>query len=118
MKVFRRLLFTTGLALMVIISAGADSSPSGSIEVVAKRFAFVPDHITVKKGQSVTLSLRSEDVKHGLAIKELGVKTDIGKGQPTIVTFTPQQAGTFEGKCNHFCGSGHGDMKFTVVVTE
>lgn len=117
MKLLRKVVFAIGLALVVLLAAGADA-PSGSIEIIAKRFAFVPDHITVKKGQPVTLSLRSEDVKHGLAIKELGVKTEIPKGQPTVITFTPQQAGTFHGKCSHFCGSGHGDMKFTVVVTE
>jgi cytochrome c oxidase subunit 2 len=104
-------------AAIAVVATGADEAPN-SVTVVAKRFGFSPDQITVKKGQPVTLSLHSEDVTHGLLIKELGIKTDIPKGHDTVITFTPETVGTFEGKCNHFCGMGHGSMKFTVVVTE
>lgn len=105
------------LLLAAAWSANGSNTP-GTIEVLAKRFSFTPDHITVKKGQPVTLVLRSNDVTHGLTIKEFGIKTDIPKGRETKVTFTPEQAGTFQGKCSHFCGSGHGSMNFTVTVTE
>ena len=109
--------FTLLLTSLGLLANGENNNP-GTIEVSAKRFAFVPDQITVKKGQPVTLVLRSQDVTHGLAIKELGIKTEIPKGKETKVSFNPPQAGTFEGKCSHFCGSGHGSMKFTVIVTE
>jgi cytochrome c oxidase subunit 2 len=102
----------------LLMFGGAGPASSQKIEIVAKRFAFLPGQITVKKGQPVTLVLRTQDVTHGLAIKELGIKAEIPKGHDTEVTFTPDEAGTFEGKCSHFCGSGHGSMKFTVVVTE
>jgi cytochrome c oxidase subunit II len=48
----------------------------------------------------------------------LGVRTEVKKGQSAEVKFTPTTAGTFEGKCAHFCGSGHGSMTMTVHVTE
>jgi len=35
------------------------------VEITAKRFAFSPDKITLKKGQTVKLRLHSEDVTHG-----------------------------------------------------
>ena len=106
------------LATILILTAGADQVAPTKIQVIAKRFAFVPDQITVKRGHPVTLELASQDVTHGLAIKELGIKSEIPKGRKTEVTFTPTATGTFEGKCSHFCGSGHGSMKFTVVVTD
>ena len=113
-----RTLGIIALAAILALLASGQNSNSGTIAISAKRFAFVPDQITVKKGSPVTLLLQSQDVTHGLAIKELGIKTDIPKGKETKVTFTPKDAGTFEGKCSHFCGSGHGSMKFTVIVTE
>ncbi len=106
-----------GLLMLTAMSSSANQPPT-TIEIVAKRFSFVPDEITVQRGQTVTLALRTIDVAHGLIVKDLGLKAEIPKGKETIVTFTPEKTGTFIGKCSHFCGSGHGSMKFTVTVTE
>jgi len=112
--VCRMLLLFTFLA-----SALAAGNQAGrTISITAQRFHFSPNEITVKKGQEVTLVVRSKDVSHGLLIEALGVRTDIKKGQTAEVKFTPEAAGTFEGKCAHFCGFGHGSMKFIVHVTE
>jgi len=89
-----------------------------TIAITAQRFSFTPNEITIKKGQEVTLVIRSADVSHGLVIEDLGVKTEVKKGQTAEVTFTPATAGTFGGKCAHFCGKGHGSMKLVVHVTE
>jgi cytochrome c oxidase subunit II len=73
----------------------------------------------VKKGEQVTITVQSNDVTHGLVIEELGVRTNqIKKGQPEDLTLTPTTIGTFQGKCAHFCGKGHGSMTFTVHVVE
>ena len=97
----------------------APAKPVGEhVEVVASRFSFAPSEITVKKGEPVTISIRSTDVTHGLVIQALGLRTDIKKGQSEDLTVTPQSAGTFQGKCAHFCGKGHGSMTFTVHVVE
>ncbi|MDT8067885.1 MAG: cupredoxin domain-containing protein [Terriglobia bacterium] len=110
------------LFLIGIVSTGAvarTSQPATErIEIVAKRYAYEPAEITVHKGQPVTLELTSADVTHGLAVKELGIKTEIKKGKTAEVTFTPETAGTFIGKCSHFCGMGHGRMKFKIHVIE
>jgi cytochrome c oxidase subunit 2 len=88
------------------------------IEVTAKRFAYVPGEITLKKGEPVVLLLKSADVAHGLKFDELNLKTDIGKDASVELAFTPGQTGTFVGHCSHFCGSGHGSMTLTLRVTE
>ena len=89
-----------------------------TIEIHAKRFAFSPAEITVKRGETVTLSLISDDVPHSLLIEGLGVNTSIVKGHPSRVQITPDKDGDFAGRCGRFCGSGHGQMRFFVHVTE
>jgi len=108
-------IFLCAIALSPL--AAADQATQ-TIEITARRFSFAPNEITIKKGQEVTLVIHSADVSHGLVIEDLGVKTEVKKGQTTEVKFTPTAAGTFGGKCAHFCGKGHGSMKLIVHVTE
>jgi cytochrome c oxidase subunit 2 len=98
-------------------AAAADGTPK-TIQITAERFSFSPNEITVKKGEEVVLEITTKDVSHGLVIQDLGVRTEIKKGQSAEVKFTPDTVGTFEGKCAHFCGKGHGSMRMTVHVTE
>jgi cytochrome c oxidase subunit II len=88
------------------------------IEIHAKRFSFSPAQITLTKGEKVTLALTADDTTHGLSIPDLGVNVTLTKGKVTNVEVTPQQAGTFQGMCSHFCGVGHGSMVFSVVVKD
>lgn len=105
------------VALLFATFTGHAESAS-TITISASKFKFEPNEITVKKGEEVTMIIQSQDVTHGLLLKDFGVKTEIKKGQSTEVKFTPQTAGTFEGKCAHFCGKGHGSMKMTIHVVE
>jgi cytochrome c oxidase subunit 2 len=89
---------------------------SRTIEVHAKRFSFEPAEIAVKKGETVTLHLISDDVPHSLLIKDLKINQEVKKDHPADVTFTADKVGDFHGKCGRFCGSGHGSMVFTVHV--
>ena len=106
----KRLIF-----LGIMIMAGAQTSPR-VVDVSAKRFEFTPNVIHLKKGEPVTIRLTSTDKTHGLLIDALNVDLDASEGTPDEVTITPAQAGTFAAICDHFCGSGHGGMKLTVVV--
>ena len=101
--------------LAVQRSNSADVTP---IKIEASKFSFSPNEITVKKGQEVKLELHSNDANHGLVIEGLGIRTEAHKGETAEVQFVAAQAGTFEGKCAHFCGKGHGSMKLTVHVVE
>jgi cytochrome c oxidase subunit 2 len=92
--------------------------PARAIEVHVKRFAFSPNEITIKKGETVDLKLISEDVNHSLVVEELDIKLETSKGHPADMTLTPQSAGDFHGQCGTFCGSGHGTMTFIVHVED
>jgi len=94
----------------------ADNLPV--IEITAKRFAFSPDKITLKKGQTVKLRLHSEDVTHGFFLRPLKLDEEIPAGETTEVIVTPHEAGTFTTICDHFCGANHGNMNMTIVVEE
>jgi len=96
----------------------ATNTDSQTNHIVEKRFSYEPSEITLKKGEPVILMLKSEDVTHGLAIEELGIKTEVKKGETEEVALTPTETGSFGGKCSHFCGRGHGSMTIKVNVVE
>ena len=97
--------------------ARADVNPK-VIEITAKKFEFTPNEITIKKGEPVILRLTSSDRVHGFMSKPLKVDTDIAAGKTTDVTVTPDTAGDFTVICDHYCGTGHGNMKMKVSVVE
>ena len=96
----------------------SEAKPVQHIEISASRFSFEPHEITVKKGDPVILSVHSNDVTHGLLVEELGIRTEVKKGESEDLKITPETAGTFQGKCAHFCGKGHGSMTLVVHVVE
>jgi cytochrome c oxidase subunit 2 len=110
------------LLLVVVLNPmlrAAGSAPMDSprvIEITAKRFAFAPDQITLRKGETVKLRIHSEDVTHGFFVRPLKIDEDIEPGKVTEITVTPQTAGSFSTICDHFCGANHGNMKMTIVV--
>ena len=99
-------------------TVSSEAKPAQHIEISASRFSFEPHEITVKKGEPVILSVHSTDVTHGLLVEELGIRTEVKKGESEDLQITPETAGTFEGKCAHFCGKGHGSMTLVVHVVE
>lgn len=96
----------------------AAEGPGRTIEVHARRYAFDPAEVSVRKGETVQLSLFTDDVPHSLLVKELGIDEAATKNNPGHITFKPEHAGTFRGLCGRFCGEGHGRMSFTIHVTE
>jgi len=108
------------LALFLLLNLatpeGAKADAPRVVEITAKRFAFSPDKITLKKGETVTLRLHSEDVTHGFFMRKLKIDEDIPAGGTKDVTITPDTAGSFTTICDHFCGANHGNMVMTIVV--
>jgi cytochrome c oxidase subunit 2 len=88
------------------------------IEISAKKFEFSPSQITLKKGEPVILRLSSSDRVHGFMSKPLKIDTDIPADKSEDVAVTPDTAGDFTVICDHYCGTGHGNMKMKVTVVE
>jgi cytochrome c oxidase subunit 2 len=96
---------------------GASQTSPHKVEIAAKRFGYEPSEITVKKGEPVILVVTSQDVSHGLRIRELNIDLTIPKGgESAQVQFTPDLEGDFIGHCSVFCGTGHGSMALTLHV--
>src|SRR5215469_14611958 len=88
------------------------------IHMTAKRFEYTPNEITLKKGVPVVLEITSLDRDHGFKVPELGVRADLKSGQVTRVRIVPDRTGTFEFRCDVFCGSGHEDMSGEIIVVD
>jgi cytochrome c oxidase subunit 2 len=119
-KKFTRLALLSVALILTASSTGlvwAQDTPR-RIEITAKRFAYEPGEITLKKGQPVVLVLKSADVAHGLRFRELNVDVRARKGGTAEVQFTPEKMGDFIGHCSVFCGSGHGSMIVRLHVVE
>lgn len=97
----------------------APATPSvKSFSIVAKNWVFEPATITVKKGDTVKLSIKSVDVDHGFALSAFNVNKPLKPGQTTTVEFVADKTGSFTFFCSVFCGSGHSGMRGTLVVEE
>ena len=106
---------TLAVFLMVKGTVAADR-PVHEIQVTAKRYTFDPATIQVTAGEPVRLVIRSTDGVHGFSIPQLKIDAVVPKsGDPVTVEFTAPPAGRYEIACSEFCGSGHGQMKASLV---
>lgn len=111
------------VAVASAVAAAADGQPASpaarTIEVMAGDFKFEPAVIDVVEGERVVLLARVTDgKKHGLAIKEMGIKTALPKtGEVVSVELTAGKPGTYTIACSVYCGSGHKRMKARLVVS-
>jgi hypothetical protein len=86
------------------------------VSITAKKYAFVPDQVTLQAGKPVLLELTSLDRQHGFNCPELGVRADVNPGVITRVRLTPAKPGTYPFHCDVFCGEGHSDMTGNLIV--
>ena len=84
--------------------------------ITAQQFSFTPSTITVNKGDTILINAKSMDVTHGFSIADYNINLQLTPGTTQTATFTADTAGNFSFICSVFCGSGHADMKGTLVV--
>lgn len=110
----------TLVALLIGSAAGGAARLAAEtpveIHIVARKFEFHPNKVTVRRGQPVALVLTSEDRIHGFKIPDLGLRAEIVPGQETRVSFAPDKVGSFSFFCDVFCGDGHEEMDGTLIV--
>ena len=86
------------------------------IKILARRFTYTPNKLTLKKGVPVVLELTTADVLMGFSVPDFNTRADIVPGQVAKVRLVPDKVGTFEFLCDIFCGSGHETMNGTITV--
>jgi len=88
------------------------------IKISAKRFEFIPNQITLKKGTPVVFQITTQDRSHGFVIDGLNLRTDVEPGKVAELRVDPQKAGQYDFYCDVFCGSGHDGMTGKITVTD
>lgn len=74
------------------------------------------NEIVIPANQDVYFVITSQDVLHGFAVPELGLKQDAIPGQENVIRTVPTDPGTYQGYCTEYCGVAHSQMYFTVTV--
>lgn len=106
----------------VVEAEGNDGRP---IRVEAHQFywqyvypggAIAVDTLVLPVDQPVSLDLTSLDVDHSWWVPQLTGKRDAIPGRHVTLNFTPEELGTFEGKCAELCGALHAVMPTEVDV--
>jgi cytochrome c oxidase subunit 2 len=89
------------------------SDPYGRDDILADTSEL---HLPV--GKPVKMVLRSKDVLHDFYVPEFRAKMDLVPGIVTYFWMTPTVRGTFDILCAELCGTGHHQMRGTVVVED
>lgn len=116
----RRLLLAVGGLALAAGSIGlrAAAQPKEQvIKILARRFTFSPNKLTLKQGVPVVLELSTADVVMGFSVPDFQTRADILPGKGARVRLVPDKVGTFVFLCDIFCGSGHETMNGTITVT-
>lgn len=83
----------------------------------AFKFAFSPDPLIVRSGETVVLKLKSRDVEHGIMIPEIDFNSSMPVNKVTEVSFkAPVKPGKYPIFCSTYCGTDHGNMRGTLLV--
>jgi cytochrome c oxidase subunit 2 len=75
-----------------------------------------PPELVVPLDQPVELNLVSADVAHSFWVPDFLSKRDLIPGVENEITVTPNETGTYIGRCAEFCGLDHWRMTYTVRV--
>ena len=86
------------------------------IKILARRFTYTPNKLSLKQGVPVILELTTADVLMGFNAPDFDVRADIIPGKVARVRLVPEKVGTFTFLCDIFCGSGHETMSGTITV--
>ena len=96
-------------------TAAASQGKLKEFTMEAYLFGFEPAIIEVNEGDTVRITIKSRDVEHGIGISAFHVNKKFGK-EPVTVEFVADKKGEYPFICSVFCGSGHRDMKGTLIV--
>lgn len=123
MKRWMALIVCTALTVSLAACGGGESGGTATktseanakpLEIVATNYSFDQQEYRVKAGDPIEFSLNNKEGRHAYEIKELGINIQANKPQQ----YTIETPGEYEIACSIFCGSGHEDMKSTLIVEE
>jgi cytochrome c oxidase subunit 2 len=84
--------------------------------VSARKYAFSPNRIEVRRGDIVRITVQAEDIAHSFTVDEYRIAKRAAPGQPVTFEFSADQPGTFRIYCNLRQDDGCKDMVGELVV--
>ena len=99
---------------------GVQENEDGSltIRLVAARYGFYPQKISVPANTKVTVRMVSADVLHGVHIPHTNMTTMVVPGYVSEVHTEFVEPGEYTLLCNEYCGLGHDYMWSRLTVTQ
>jgi heme/copper-type cytochrome/quinol oxidase subunit 2 len=76
----------------------------------------VPNDVEVCHHDTVTMLFTSVDTTHEFSLEDYEVKKKVIAGKVSEVEFVADMVGQFEYECINYCGTGHEEMKGTLLV--
>jgi cytochrome c oxidase subunit 2 len=127
------LIASTVLTIFVLIwglgALAADNSSTGKnplvVDVTGQQwiwtFHYAGTNVSTVRlvlpvNREVEFRVTSKDVTHGFWIVQMGVQVDANDGVITTIHTTPDRLGTFDIRCEQFCGLNHSQMVTTGQV--
>ncbi len=86
------------------------------VKIKAQRFEFDPGTIVVKAEENIRFEITSQDVTHGIEIKDFGINEVLEPGKTQVITFVAGKSGRHHFHCSVYCGKGHDQMHGELVI--
>lgn len=77
------------------------------VEIRAHRYAYEPNIVTVRQGETVVIKLVSQDVTHGFFLDGYEKQFFVPPGDVRVMGFKADRGGRFTFRCSVTCGSFH-----------
>jgi len=91
-------------------TSNIDTTGARVITVNAKKWAFTPNKIRVKKWERVVIKINNIDVVHGIDIPKMWIEENYE------FLLDTSKVWVFEFKCENYCGEGHSTMEWKIIV--
>ena len=115
-KIHIILLSLSLIGIMVLSLSVSKAQEVKTFELKADDYKFIPDTITVNKGDQVIIKAIAIDKDHGIGIKAFDIEQSLPKGKWVTIEFTADKKGEFPIRCTIFCGWKHFWMKGKLIV--
>ena len=119
-------LFAFVIGVMPAVSAPAPGSTRLTVEVIGHQWywevrypgtdAVTANEIHLPARTPVRIVARTADVIHSFWVPRLNRKIDMIPGRSNSIELDVPRVGTYRGQCSEFCGLGHAEMAFEVIV--
>lgn len=126
------LIIAASAALFAFAPVGGTAPSSRSILIHARRYAYDPPVISAAVGDTLRLTMVSDDVVHGFSLDGHGIDVHIHPVAPVMrlqdpmspqgwrpvdeVTVVTDKSGKFSYRCSNTCGPLHPFMQGTLIV--